>query len=567
MKIHPIQKLKLNIKQKLTLIIMVSSSIALLLACAGIIVYDQMTYKQVMRRKLDTLAEIIGNHCTAALIFEHEKDARETLSTLLKAEKYIVFASLYDKNDKIFARYKREGVATTTLPPLPEEEGSYFEKDYLILFQEIMLEGERIGKVYIQSNLGEIKARLKSFIIIVIVVLIISFLVSYLMTAKLQRIISEPIFHLANVAREVSLQKDYSIRAEKSSQDELGFLTERFNEMLVQIQDREDALQKAHNELEIRAQELQKELTERKQAEEELKTSEEKYRILTEGAPIGIYTSDCEGNFLYGNKMAEEIFGFGREELVGKNLVNLKLLSLSDVNKITELLTLSKLGKETEPHEFTLNRNDGSKVIIRNHNRLLTISGEKLVLTMVEDITERKRSEEQIKASLKEKEVLLKEIHHRVRSMALIHEKLYQSKDMANIDFSEYVQSLTTYLFHSYGVKTGTISMNLSIDNVLLGVDKAIPCGLIINELVSNSLKYAFPNGNKGEINIQLYSDNDNHVIMNIDDNGVGIPEDIDFQKTKTLGLQLVNILTRQLKGTIKLDHEEGTRFEIVFAR
>ena len=601
MKIHPIQKLKLNIKQKLTLIIMVSSSIALLLACAGIIVYDQMTYKQVMRRKLDTLAEIIGNHCTAALIFEHEKDARETLSTLLKAEKYIVFASLYDKNDKIFARYKREGVATTTLPPLPEEEGSYFEKDYLILFQEIMLEGERIGKVYIQSNLGEIKARLKSFIIIVIVVLIISFLVSYLMTAKLQRIISEPIFHLANVAREVSLQKDYSIRAEKSSQDELGFLTERFNEMLVQIQDREDALQKAHNELEIRAQELQKELTERKQAEEELKTSEEKYRILTEGAPIGIYTSDCEGNFLYGNKMAEEIFGFGREELVGKNLVNLKLLSLSDVNKITELLTLSKLGKETEPHEFTLNRNDGSKVIIRNHNRLLTISGEKLVLTMVEDITERKRSEEQIKASLKEKEVLLKEIHHRVknnlqvicsllylqstkvgdkralemftesqnrvRSMALIHEKLYQSKDMANIDFSEYVQSLTTYLFHSYGVKAGTISMNLSIDNVLLGVDKAIPCGLIINELVSNSLKYAFPNGNKGEINIQLYSDNDNHVIMNIDDNGVGIPEDIDFQKTKTLGLQLVNILTRQLKGTIKLDHEEGTRFEIVFAR
>ena len=346
---------------------------------------------------------------------------------------------------------------------------------------------------------------------------------------------------------------------------------------------------------------IARDITERVQAQEELKTSEEKYRILTEGAPIGIYTSDCEGNFLYGNKMAEEIFGFGREELVGKNLVNLKLLSLSDVNKITELLTLSKLGKETEPHEFTLNRNDGSKVIIRNHNRLLTISGEKLVLTMVEDITERKRSEEQIKASLKEKEVLLKEIHHRVknnlqvicsllylqstkvgdkralemftesqnrvRSMALIHEKLYQSKDMANIDFSEYVQSLTTYLFHSYGVKAGTISMNLSIDNVLLGVDKAIPCGLIINELVSNSLKYAFPNGNKGEINIQLYSDNDNHVIMNIDDNGVGIPEDIDFQKTKTLGLQLVNILTRQLKGTIKLDHEEGTRFEIVFAR
>jgi len=221
---------------------------------------------------------------------------------------------------------------------------------------------------------------------------------------------------------------------------------------------------------------------------------------------------------------------------------------------------------------------------------------------MVEDITEHRRSEEQIKASLKEKEVLLKEIHHRVknnlqvicsllylqsmkvgdkkalqmfsesqdrvRSMALIHEKLYQSKDMANIDFAEYVQSLTSYLFYSYGVKEGTISKKLNVDHVLLDIDKAIPCGLIINELVSNSLKYAFPNGNKGEINIQLYSDNDNHVVMNIDDNGVGLPKGLDFQKTtKTLGLQLVKLLTRQLKGSIKLNQEAGTRYEIVFMK
>jgi two-component sensor histidine kinase len=216
------------------------------------------------------------------------------------------------------------------------------------------------------------------------------------------------------------------------------------------------------------------------------------------------------------------------------------------------------------------------------------------------DLTERKRAEEQIKASLQEKEVLLKEIHHRVknnlqvissllylqskniqdrqtlemfqdshyrvRAMALVHERLYQSQDLARIDFAEYVRSLANHLFRSYGVNTNVIQLKINVHNVFLGVDMAIPCGLIINELVSNCLKHAFPGGRGGEIQIELPADDDGQCTLVVSDNGVGCPEDLDFRDTGSLGLQLVNMLVEQLEGTIELDRGGGTAFEIRFA-
>jgi two-component sensor histidine kinase len=211
-----------------------------------------------------------------------------------------------------------------------------------------------------------------------------------------------------------------------------------------------------------------------------------------------------------------------------------------------------------------------------------------------------KQAKEQLRTSLKEKEVLLKEIHHRVRgnlqiisslinlqngylkdkqtsvmlreiqnrvkSMALIHETLYQVKDLGKIDFAEYTQKLTAHLFRSYGSNSHDVTMRISGDNVLMDVDTAVHSGLIINELVSNSLKYAFPKGREGEIRIDLRSDNDNRYTVIVSDNGVGLPEDLDFRNTKSLGLQLVTSLTDQLEGTIELDTCGGTEFKIMFA-
>ncbi len=216
------------------------------------------------------------------------------------------------------------------------------------------------------------------------------------------------------------------------------------------------------------------------------------------------------------------------------------------------------------------------------------------------EITERKRAEGQIRASLREKEVLLKEIHHRVknnlqvissllylqaknvgdeqalavlqdsqsrvRAMVLVHERLYQSPDLARIDFAEYVRNLANYLFRSYGVNTNVIQLRLNVGDVLLGVDTAIPCGLIINELVSNSLKHAFPAGREGEIRIKLRSDDEGECILMVGDNGVGFAEGLDFRDAGTLGLELVNTLVAQLEGTVELDRSRGTTFKITFA-
>ena len=220
------------------------------------------------------------------------------------------------------------------------------------------------------------------------------------------------------------------------------------------------------------------------------------------------------------------------------------------------------------------------------------------IIIFSEDITESKIAKNKIKKSLEEKEILLKEIHHRVKnnlqiissllalqtnyvdndetknvlyesqnrikSMAIVHEMLYQSNDLVTINFSKYIESLVNDLFYSYGVKSN-IKIILDAEPVLLNIETAIPCGLIIIELVSNSLKYAFPDDMPGKIIVTLYS-NDNTFELIISDNGTGLPESIDFKNVNSsLGLQLVNLLVKQLDGSIKLDKTEGTKFIIKF--
>jgi two-component sensor histidine kinase/GAF domain-containing protein len=216
-----------------------------------------------------------------------------------------------------------------------------------------------------------------------------------------------------------------------------------------------------------------------------------------------------------------------------------------------------------------------------------------------QELAERRRAEEEVKASLREKEVMLKEIHHRVknnlqvvasllnlqagtikdpkvvealresqsrvRSMALIHEKLYQSKDLAHVDFDGYVRNLCSYLFRSYAVNADRVGFRVDVHDVFLGIDRAIPCGLIINELVSNSLKYAFPEGRRGQVQVELHPENQHEVALRVCDDGVGLAPQFDFRNMESLGLQLVNTLTNQLSGIIELDRRGGTAFRIIF--
>jgi len=216
---------------------------------------------------------------------------------------------------------------------------------------------------------------------------------------------------------------------------------------------------------------------------------------------------------------------------------------------------------------------------------------------LLAEIAERERAEETITASLKEKEFLLREIHHRVKnnlqvissllylqsrrtsdnqiqgvlqdsqnrvkSMALIHEKLYMSQKLARINLAEYTKSLVDYLYHCYDIHLDRISLKLDAEKIVVGADTAIPCGLIINELVSNSLKHAFPEGRSGEIYIKISSEGEQCFKMVVGDDGIGF--EADPEKANTLGLLLVSTLTKQIDGSIKLDRSQGTRFEIAF--
>lgn len=214
------------------------------------------------------------------------------------------------------------------------------------------------------------------------------------------------------------------------------------------------------------------------------------------------------------------------------------------------------------------------------------------------EIIERREAEEKLKTAVKEKEVLLMEIHHRVknnlqiissllklqaasvsdedtiqalkdsrhriRSMALVHERLYASSDFACIDIGDYISGMVRGLFATYEI-TGRVTLEVETNNVQLAIDNAIPCGLILNELVTNALKYAFPGERTGKLEIRFKPIDNNRLELTVKDDGVGIPEDMDIETCESLGFQLVNILTCQLEGNIAVERNEGTTFKIVF--
>ncbi|WP_444550895.1 histidine kinase dimerization/phosphoacceptor domain -containing protein [Candidatus Magnetomonas plexicatena] len=233
---------------------------------------------------------------------------------------------------------------------------------------------------------------------------------------------------------------------------------------------------------------------------------------------------------------------------------------------------------------------------IRSYTDLVKLKEKNIELES--EITKRKDAEQKIKLSLKEKEILIGEIHHRVKNnlqiissllflrskdikdeytleiieetrsrikaIALLHEQLYGSEDLAKIDFNEYIKVLTDDLAYTYGVNSSDITIIVNVKDIHLGIDMAIPCGLIINELVTNALKYAFPRG-KGEIVIDFYIDSNNMYVLKIGDNGVGIPKEIDIANTDSFGLRLVQDLVEQQSGKLSVATSSGTMYNMSF--
>jgi two-component system sensor histidine kinase/response regulator len=238
-----------SIQRKLSLIVMATVGFALMLACAAFLTYDQIVFRDSMSSDLGTLAEIFGSNSTAALSFGDQPAARELLSRL-KAKQSITRASIYSASGQPFADYLRSGESTNSVAPPVRPDGSWFEGDRLKLFKRIVLDGQTIGTIYLESDLKELHSRLKRFIGIVVGVLFLSSLLALPLSTRLQRTISAPIAHLASTARSISREKNYSGRAVKQSDDELGQLIDTFNEMLTEIESRDEELLRHKERLE-----------------------------------------------------------------------------------------------------------------------------------------------------------------------------------------------------------------------------------------------------------------------------------------------------------------------------
>ncbi len=263
----------LSIRHKLIVITMVTSSAALLLACASFAIYEFATYRAKFTRELTTIAQMVSASNAAALTFGDRRAAQETLS-VLKGEPDIALACLYDPAGSLFAEYPP---AANRCAPKPQTPGARFGSSYLDLSQPIVIDGEALGSFFIRSDLREMYERLTQYGGIVLVVLLCSSGTAFLISSRLQQLISQPMLALADVADRVSAQGDYTLRAAKEGQDEVGLLVDRFNGMMSQIQDRDGDLQKAQEFLEVRVrqrtQELQYEILERQQVENDLRAS------------------------------------------------------------------------------------------------------------------------------------------------------------------------------------------------------------------------------------------------------------------------------------------------------
>ena len=524
-----------------------------------------------------------------------------------------------------------------------------------------------------------------------------------------------------------------------------------------------------------------RDITDVRETEARLKSTEERFRALYEYAPVAYYLSDRKGTFLDGNLAAEDLIGYKKKEFIGRNYLSTDLLPKDQLPAAAKILAQNVLGKITGPYEIVLKHKNGNRVHVEVSNIPIKLGGKTRVLGIAVDISQRKqaqktekemvrslrllsdvgmklgevskddnifeiigelthalvgdcyvgvsdydeeegiievksvtghkelfkdilkilgrdpvgmritpdpeavqerlqtqqlrkipgglhevifkklpksvctalerlgriqavysvgfirmgtiygtavimlrnrsefkhrelvesfinqvsvtlqrwKAENRIAASLKEKEVMLREIHHRVknnmqiissllrlqasgltdpaaldslqvsqdriRSMALVHEGLYMSSDLSRIDFAEYARKLTGRLFSANASLNTDVTIHIEIDDIFLDVNRAVPCGLIINELVTNALKHAFPDGRKGDIFIRMATHKQSGFSLTVADNGVGIPEGIDFRRSDSLGMQIVGDLAQQLKGTLKANTEGGTQFTIHF--
>ena len=330
--------------------------------------------------------------------------------------------------------------------------------------------------------------------------------------------------------------------------------------------------------------------------------AQEMMRLAVEAAPNGMIMSDAEGLITMVNTLAESMFGYSREELIGQEISILIPHRFQahhpQLRKAYYQQPESRaMGKGRDL--YALHKNGDEFPVEIGLNPIETAQGV-MILASVVDITERKQQEEKLMSALREKEVLLSEIHHRVknnlqiidsligmqtlqitqekplailldcqnriRAMSIIHQMLYQSQDFSRLDITSAVSSLVNNLAATFGMDNQHFGIALDVDDFHLPIDISVHLGLIINEMVSNAMKHAFPDKREGTVKVSLKTTpSDDEATLTVEDNGIGLPDDLDVETTDSLGLRLITALADQLDGELTIRAREPTRFELHF--
>lgn len=333
----------------------------------------------------------------------------------------------------------------------------------------------------------------------------------------------------------------------------------------------------------------------------ERKRQEERFRRVVESAPNAMVLVNARGRIELVNTQTERVFGYQREELLGQVIEILvpERFRAEHPEKRADYLGCPVSRPMGVGRDLYGKRKDGTEFPVEIGLNPIDTDDGVMVLSSIVDISDRKNKESRIEAALREKELLLGEIHHRVknnlqvidsilnlqaggiddpdvqsmledcrnrvRSMALIHQSLYQSKDFGRVNFGEFLEALVPVLLGSYGSISQDVRLHIDVESVFLPINSAVPCALLVNELITNTLKHAFPQGGQGDVRVTMSRDDGKQVRLAVEDDGVGIPEGLDIEAADTLGLSLVMMLSRQLLGKLSIHRRNPTRFALEF--
>jgi two-component system sensor histidine kinase/response regulator len=600
----------LSIRQKLQGIVMATCGVALVVATVAFTFYDRATFLSAKTDDLVTSARMIGANSTAALTFNDPNSAREALSAL-RAKQDIMNACIYDSAGKIFATYSRDPAYAGFSPPPAQGDGTTVAAQHLVLFQSIVLHGDSIGAIYLEADLSDLHDRLLRFVVIDFVVLLGSLAVAFLLSYRLQRVISEPIRELAETASSVSAHQNYSIRAVKRSHDEIGILFDEFNSMLDRIQQRDAVIQKAHDDLEKRVEERTSYLN-----------------ALIENSPLAIMVLDSQQKVQLCNPAFEHLFQYTRQEVIGKPVDEL----LADGDLLLEARAISLQASSDKPVSLVTRRRrkDRSLVDVELHTVGLVVSAELVgSLVIYQDISARKRAEEAMQqakdaaeAASRAKSEFLANMSHEIRTpmngimgmteLVLDTELDSEQREYLNmaklsadallslindiLDYSKIeagkleIDAIDFNLGDSLGDTMKTLSLRAHQKGLELAYDiqPDVPDALvgdpgrlrqIIVNLVGNAIKFT----EKGEVIVYVQADSrtkdDIQLHFTIADTGIGIPAEkqmaifeaftqADGSMSRThggtgLGLTISARLVGFMRGRIWVESElgQGSRF------